>query len=236
MKHCFVVTSAINSRFGVYTPAERLEQTITTVASIRKHVPDAKIVLMEVTGVPTTPEQVAILSKVCDVYLDFSEEANVQALYNSTDNWDIVKNGTEIMCFAEALKLLKADDDFEGVDRIHKMSGRYLINEQFDNSLYEREADKIIIGRKHKSQFPFEVTQQSWQYMARLWSWPASLLDEVIAVYDASFAHFNERISHGGYTDIEHVLAKFLPEEHVVEVDHVGVEGTIAPNGAAIRN
>jgi hypothetical protein len=236
MKHCFVVTSAINSRFGVYSPLERLEQTVTTIASIRKHVPNAKIVLMEVTGVPTTPEQVAILSGVCDVYLDFTDEVAVQTLYNSTENWDVVKNGTEIMCFGQALKMLKADEEFEGIDRIHKMSGRYLINEQFDNSLYEQEPSKIIIGRKHKSQFPLEVTQQGWQYMARLWSWPVSLLDEVITVYDQSLAHFNERVANGGYTDIEHVLAKFLPTEHVVEVDQVGVEGTIAPNGAAIRN
>jgi hypothetical protein len=86
------------------------------------------------------------------------------------------------------------------------------------------------------SQFPIEVTQQSWQYMARLWSWPNALLDEVIGVYEQSWTHFNERVANGGYTDIEHVLAKFLNPAHVVEVDQVGVEGNIAPNGAAIRN
>jgi hypothetical protein len=236
MKHCFIVTSAVNSRFGVYTPIERLEQTVTTVASIRQHVPDAKIVIMEVTGVPVTTEQTAILSSVCDVFLDFTDEADVQKLYHSTENWDVVKNGTEIMCFGQALKLLQADGEFEGIDRIHKMSGRYLINDQFDAGLYEQMPDKIIIGRKHMSQFPIEVTQQSWQYMARLWSWPNALLDEVIGVYEQSWTHFNERVANGGYTDIEHVLAKFLNPAHVVEVDQVGVEGNIAPNGAAIRN
>jgi hypothetical protein len=236
MKHCFIVTSAVNSRFGVYSPIERLEQTVTTVASIRKHVPDAKIVIMEVTGVPVTAEQTAILSSVCDVFLDFTDEAEVQKLYHSTDNWDVVKNGTEIMCFGQALKLLKEDGEFAGIDRIHKMSGRYVINDLFDPELYKTEADKIIIGRKHKSQFPVEVTQQPWQYMARLWSWPIALLDEVISVYDYSFAHFNERVTNGGYTDIEHVLAKFLNPAHVVEVDQVGVEGAIAPNGSYIKN
>jgi hypothetical protein len=236
MKHCFIVTSAVNSRFGVYSPIERLEQTVTTVASIRKHVPAAKIVIMEVTGVPVTAEQTAILSSVCDVFLDFTDEAEVQKLYHSTDNWDVVKNGTEIMCFGQALKLLKEDGEFVGIDRIHKMSGRYVINDLFDPELYETEADKIIIGRKHKSQFPVEVTQQPWQYMARLWSWPIALLDEVIGVYDNSFAHFNERVTNGGYTDIEHVLAKFLNPAHVVEVDQVGVEGAIAPNGSYIKN
>ena len=27
IKHCFVVTSAVNSKFGVYSPAARLQQT-----------------------------------------------------------------------------------------------------------------------------------------------------------------------------------------------------------------
>jgi hypothetical protein len=236
MKHCFIVTSAINSRFGIFPPIERLAQTISTIESIRKHVPDSKIVLMEVTGVALTEEQSEVLSGIADVFLDFTEEEDVRKLYNSTDNWDIVKNGTEIMCFGQALKILNDDKEFDGIDRVHKMSGRYLINDQFDVGLYERETDKIIIGKKYQSQFDPKLTQQTWQYMARLWSWPIQLTDKIITVYKQSFEHFNERVSNGGYTDIEHVLAKFLPTEHVLEIDQVGVEGTIAPNGAAIRN
>lgn len=238
MKHCFIVTSAINSRFGVYSPAERLLQTVITIRSIRQKVPDAKIVLMEVTGVSPTEAQEATLVAESDVYLDFTDEPDVKALYANTDNWDVVKNGTEIMCFGRALKLLKQDGEFEGIDRIHKMSGRYVINDQFDPALYEQPTvqNMIVIGRKQSSQFPIEVTQQGWQYMARLWSWPKALLDEIITVYDRSWEHFGERVVNNGYTDIEHVLAKFLPVEHVYEVDAVGVEGTIAPNGTAIRN
>jgi hypothetical protein len=43
-------------------------------------------------------------------------------------------------------------------------------------------------------------------------------------------------VLNGGYTDIEHVLAKFLNPANVHEVDAVGVEGAIAPNGSAIFN
>lgn len=235
MKHCFIVTSAINSRFGVYSPEERLAQTIETVESIRKYVPNAKIVIMEVTGVPLRKEQSDILSSVSDVFLDFTDEKEVQHLYSSTDNWDVVKNGTEIMCFGRAVRMLQEDGDFDGIDRIHKMSGRYLINGQFDLSLYEKYSDKIIIGRKHASQFPVSLTQQSWQYMARLWSWPTNLTDRIIKVYDDSMFEFFTLVGNGGYTDIEHVLAKFLPQEHVTEIDQIGVEGTIAPNGAAVK-
>ena len=45
-----------------------------------------------------------------------------------------------------------------------------------------------------------------------------------------------QRVAVGGYADIEHVLYKFLPAELVTEIPELGVEGSIAPNGAAIRN
>lgn len=236
IKHCFVVTSAVNSRFGVYNPEQRLKQTLDTVSSIRSKVPDAKIVVMEVTGVPLREDQKSALVASSDVFLDFTDEEDVKSLYTSTNNWDVVKNSTEILCFGRALKLLKADGDFEGVDRIHKISGRYLLNDQFSVDIYQTMADKIIISGRRPSQFPLAMTQQPWQYMARLWSWPKDLLDEVISVYDQGLAHFSERVSQGGYTDIEHVLAKFLDPQHVFEVSAIGIEGTIAPNGVAIKD
>jgi hypothetical protein len=118
------------------------------------------------------------------------------------------------------------------------MSGRYILNEAFDNTTYEDSAvvDKIVIGPKYKSQFPIEITQVPLQYMARLWSWPTTRLQEVVKVYEDSFIFFAERLSVGGYVDIEHVLYKFLNPEHVTEIENLGVEGQIAPNGTPIKN
>jgi hypothetical protein len=72
--------------------------------------------------------------------------------------------------------------------------------------------------------------------MARLWSWPKSRLDEVIQVYEDSLVFFAERLAAGGYVDIEHVLCKFLNPDNVQEIENLGVEGQIAPNGVAIKN
>ena len=35
IKHAFIVTSAINSKFGVFKPEDRLTQTIDTIKSIK---------------------------------------------------------------------------------------------------------------------------------------------------------------------------------------------------------
>lgn len=235
IKHCFVVTSAVNSKFGVYSPDERLAQTVITLQNIRFRVPNAKIVVMECAGTPLTDAQSDTLEKNCDLLIDFSRDADVQAIYQS-DNWDVVKNSTEIMCFGRTLRMCLDDGDFEGMDRIHKMSGRYVLNDDFDLGVYEEYPDRIIIGPKHQSQFPYQVTGIELQYMARLWSWPANQTERVIQVYKDSLAYIGERVSHGGYADIEHVLYKFLPNDLVQELPVLGVEGFIAPNGVPIKN
>lgn len=235
IKHCFVVTSAVNSKFGVYSPAARLQQTIATLQNVRSRVPNSKIIVMECAGTPLTDAQSALIEENCDLLLDFSSDPDVQAIYQS-DNWDVVKNSTEIMCFGRALRMCQDDGDFADLDRIHKMSGRYILNDEFDLGVYEEHPDRIIIGPKNQSQFPFEVTGIELQYMARLWSWPADQTERIIQVYKDSLDYIGERVSQGGYADIEHVLYKFLPTELVTEIPVLGVEGSIAPNGVAIRN
>jgi hypothetical protein len=237
VRHAFVVTSAINSKFGVFSPDERLKQTLDTITSIRAKIPTAKIFIMECCGTPLNDVQRTELAKACNVLIDFSKDPDVQAMYDN-DNWDVVKNGTEIMCFGNALVMLRDAGEFKDVDRIHKMSGRYILNNMFDAETYEQTEvkTKFVIGPKYKSQFPIEVTTVPLQYMARLWSWPIELLDDTIKVYNDSFLFFAERVSQGGYVDIEHVLYKFLPQDQVHEIQNLGVEGCIAPNGAAIKN
>lgn len=235
IKHGFVVTSAVNSKFGVYSPAARMQQTITTLQNVRAKVPDCKIIVMECAGTPLTDAQSELIEEHCDLLLDFSRDPDVQAIYQS-ENWDVVKNSTEIMCFSRALRMCQNDGDFAGLDRIHKMSGRYVLNNDFDLTVYEKHPDRIIIGPKHKSQFPLEMTGIELQYMARLWSWPSDQTERVIQVYEDSLSYIGQRVSQGGYADIEHVLYKFLPAELVTELPVLGVEGSIAPNGIAIKN
>jgi hypothetical protein len=235
IKHCFIVTSAVNSKFGVYSPAARLQQTITTLQNVRARVPECKIIVMECAGTSLTDAQSSLIEENCDLLLDFSSDPDVQAIYQS-DNWDVVKNSTEIMCFGRALRMCQDDGDFAGLDRIHKMSGRYVLNDEFNLGVYEEHPDRIIIGPKNQSQFPYEITGIELQYMARLWSWPAEQTERVIQVYKDSLDYIGLRVSQGGYADIEHVLYKFLPSELVTEIPVLGVEGSIAPNGVAIRN
>ena len=104
IKHAFIVTSAINSKFGVFNPAVRLKQTLDTITSIKNKVPGSKIIIMECCGDPIQPAQEKLLRDNCDVFFDCSHDEEVQALYDN-DNWDVVKNGTEIMVFGRVFLL-----------------------------------------------------------------------------------------------------------------------------------
>lgn len=238
MKYGVLVTSAINTKFGVYTTEQRVEQTLSTIDSVKKQIPNARIFLLEMAGLPLSDDQRTLLTAQVDHLIDFTADSNVVNLYNSTDNWDVVKNVTEVMCFKKALKTITESAAIADIDRFFKVSGRYRLTDQFDITYYEDYKVKpcIVVGRSRDSQFPYHITQVERQYMSRLWSWPSVLTDEVIQSYDRSLNYMYERLSARGYVDIEHCLYKFLDRDKVIEKDIVGISGNIAPNGAPIND
>ena len=238
MKYGVLITSAINTKFGVYSTEQRMAQTLATIADVKLRLPGAKIFLLEMAGIPLTNEQRDTLGKVVDTVIDFTSDADVQGLFHSTDNWDIVKNVTEVLCFGRALKTLISTEQINQFDRLFKISGRYRIGDNFDSKFYDEYKNQslIVVGQSKASQFPEEVTQVNRQYMSRLWSWPASLTQEITQVYDNSLQFMYERLAAGGYVDIEHCLYKFLDRSKVLEKEVLGVYGNIAPNGAPIND
>ena len=241
MNTLFIVTSAVESRFGIYSPEQRLQMTLDTITNIRERVPNATIAISEVSGNGLATNYEDQLMDACDYFFDFTTNHEVNWIYNNQawfNNWDIVKNLTELTTFPLALGTARDAGCLAGIDRVFKMSGRYLLNQTFDLNFYsgEQATNKIVIGKRHKSQFPFQVTQLSEQYMARLLSWPVSMHENMIVYYNNARDYMRERLRAGGYADIEHCLFYALPQEHVLEIDQVGVHGTIAPNGTPIVN
>jgi hypothetical protein len=60
-------------------------------------------------------------------------------------------------------------------------------------------------------------------------------MEEVISVYDNSLVYMGDRLSAGGYADIEHCLYKFLDKDKIIQKSPLGIFGNIGPNGAAIQ-
>ena len=235
IQHAFLITSAINTKFGVFNSEQRLQQTLDTIHSIRARVPDVKVFLIEMSAIPLEEAQRAAFGPYVNDIVDFNDDQDVKDIFNGSENWDWVKNATEVMCFSQALERLSELGAFDDVDRIHKISGRYTLGDAFDLEVFEQNPDKIIIKVPMTSQFSAQLTGNiPVQYMSRLWSWPTDLTDTVIDAYQRGFTYIAERISQGGYCDIEHMLYKFLPQEHIHEIARTGVSGNIGPNGMRV--
>ena len=125
----------------------------------------------------------------------------------------------------------------EKYKRIFKMSGRYMLNEDFNYDKHLQAKDKVVIRGPFTSQFRQETTGGvSLQYMSRLWSFDAFLLPYVRDLYTDMFNHMTERLNAKGYIDIEHLLFHHLDPILIENIGKLGVEGNIAPNGARVSD
>lgn len=236
MKHLFIVTSAVKTKFKVNSEEARLSQTLMTVRSILARVPDAMIVVIEASGIPLDEDIVKALEDEVHYLINFSGDPNVQYIHNNNDNADVVKNLTEMMCFYRGLQMLRDSDLLTGVNRVYKMSGRYLLNKDFNISTHEQSPDKILLSNKYQTQFSEEYVGIPYQYMSRLWSWPIKYNERIMVFYESAIKEFTDRIAIQKYADIEHLLYLLLPENLIQEVTPIGVSGKLGNSGIPVKD
>lgn len=236
MKHLFVVTSAVKTKFKVNSEKERLSQTLMTVRSILARVPDAMIVVIEASGIPLDEYIVKELEDEIHYLINFSTDANVQYIHNNNESPDVVKNLTEMLCFYRGLQMLRDADLLTSVNRVYKMSGRYLLNKDFSLSLHEQAPDKILISKKYQSQFSEDYVGIPYQHMSRLWSWPIKYNEKIMVFYETAIKEFTDRIGDKRYADIEHLLYLLLPNNLLQEVTPIGVSGKLGNSGLTVKD
>ena len=72
-KNLFIVTSSLKPVIGAFTDDQRFSQTIATLKSLRKVVPDAIIVFTDVSIRPVSSLEKESITGLCDAYIDLSE-------------------------------------------------------------------------------------------------------------------------------------------------------------------
>jgi hypothetical protein len=231
----FLVSSALKTRFGVFDYASRVQQTLETCLSIAQRA-TADIILID--GGQEVPGQaeVELLRRYVVELVSFAQDANVRG-FQATDNHDVVKNGIELYMYATYLKSLYETGLYRKYSRIYKISGRYILNGDFDPDFHQGAEGKFVISSPQPSQFPAQVTRGvAYQRMSRLWSCDSKNLDYVLKLYQTMLADFIQTVNSGGYIDIEHLLYKHLSPEVVVSPHSVGVGGMLAPNGITVAD
>jgi hypothetical protein len=128
MKSCVIVTSVVeisnapldwSAVRSIYSHQQRFEQTLETIESIRKHLPDTDIILAECS--PESP------------YMEELKK-RVNIFINTYPN-DEIRNGYhKAVCEAQLMLYVFDQVDFSVYDHIFKMTGRYVLTDDFDKT------------------------------------------------------------------------------------------------------
>lgn len=139
-EYLFVITSAINLRKkrlsyseirSVYTTQERITHTLRTIESIRKKIPNARIVLLELGK---HPDELAKLKDKVDEFVFLGNNPFVRLAVDGEH-----KGLGEAVGLIFGCKYIRKYDDYY----LFKVSGRYFLDENFKLSEWNENGKKI---------------------------------------------------------------------------------------------
>ena len=114
-KRIVILTSAILAK-SVFSPEERLSQTLESIRSVRKFIPDATVVLIEAT--PISDEWTMRLAERTDWFIYYGLDPSIQGL-NTVLNVGL----------AELRLLREVVPHLQSPEQVFKLSGRYSVSE-----------------------------------------------------------------------------------------------------------
>lgn len=214
--YTFIVTSTINSEHKFFTSDQKIQQIKNTILSIREKVINSKIVLID-NSIPELSSEIKnSFEPNVDLLLTF--ENNLFTTFINKSKTHI--GFGELLLIETALKEIKKRN-LVG-KRIFKISGRYILNENFNiskfDSLFGKYTFRMSTWTFTNDNFK-NVTYQ--QYLeTRLWSMCYSLIEEYESLMPEIFKFmikYNKSLEHSKFN--------ILPKEKIVIFDPIGVEG-----------
>lgn len=230
--YTFIITSCINapvmSTINVYGKDSRYEDTLKTIESIRRKVPNVKIILIDNSTVPLTEEQLTELSKNVDVFKTIDH--NIFTLFvNSIGN----KGMGEAYIMNEAIKIIE-EQNLIG-KRIFKITGRYTLADSFDISFYD---NPELIGKYAHKINMWDVIKDNFKnhretvvyFETRLWSFCPTILDNYKKLLEKMFHVMVSSIGEP-MCNLEMCHWQFTDRDKLYELKNSHVEGYTADNG-----
>lgn len=242
-KQTVLVTSAVYSNYGIYTPEQRIQQTLDTVKSAKKYIPGATIILIDNSKTDVQQDDSAEFNELIDLvdyYIDNSDDPDIQHFHKNVTNYDIGKNAMEALGLYKALTYVANTPELMDVlsksNRIFKLSGRYVLTDKFDIKAFDNKntKDKYVFKKRQDNWIPSADTGVDHLLQTRLYSFTPSLFMNTITLFNELILNMFDTFNKQKYIDVEHSMAKFIPKDKLVELDTVGLQGNIAPNGMMI--
>jgi hypothetical protein len=259
MKFLFLVGSAIKhvkeDQYSYYSEQERFEQTLETIESIKEKVEDPYIVIFECSRVKISDEHQKILEEKCDLFLDLSKDKSMEILYSNLDNFSsgvvFGKSLLETNGFFNCLNYIGENNLFTDTTRIFKLTGRYVLNDDFQIKDYE---SNFLVGKyilknynyseEEKVDFdPGSELKNVYAYLygcdgstiTGLWSFDRTLYYDTMNALSKSLRYMEQMIQYTSGIDIEHSLYKFIDKKDVISVNNLGLTVRKGLNGEVNR-
>jgi hypothetical protein len=246
MKFLFLIGSALKhfqeSEFSAFTEQQRFEQTLETIKCVREKVPTSYIILFECSYTSISEEHKNILREKCDLFLDFSNEPVLQVIYeNIKQRPELITYGKSLLetrGLLNTLYYIREHNVFSDSQRVFKLTGRYLLNDDFDIQDYHSKflEERYVI--KKYEYLPQEAENYddkelenvySYLYGAKgmmvtgLWSFDRILFNEITETLEKTFVYLEKMLQFTAGTDVEHSLYRFLNKKNVINIPNLGL-------------
>lgn len=215
-KNLFIVTSSLKPNMGSFSDDDRFAQTVASLKSIRKQVPEAFIVFSDVSLRPVTDLEKETIAGLCNAYIDMSEQKDVK---HCSENQ--MKSQAENLLMFYTLHTLKQNNLLKDVKRIFKFSARSELEDTFNIKDYDGLFGKYV----------FKKAIPTWMengldklFITRMFSFCSCLVDDYLQVIQNNMPLL-------GQIDTEHAHFLNIPKEYLVEFDKIHCWGWLAGNG-----
>ena len=216
-KNLFLVTSSLKPVIGAFTDEQRFSQTIATLKSLRKVVPNAIIVFTDVSIRSVSALEKESIAGLCDAYIDLSHHPDVRRLSEEGQ-----KSSAENVLIFVALHTLKQNNLLKDVKRIFKISARSELENTFDISEYDNLFGKYVF----KTRIPTwrQSGEPSHLLITRLFSMCSSLVEDYLGVLIKNSPLLHEM-------DFEHAHFVNISKQYLIEFDKIHCWGWISGTG-----
>lgn len=246
MKFLFLVGSALKhyreEDFSAFSEQQRFEQTLKTIDCVREKVPNSYVISFDCSPFPISDNHRDTLNEKCDLCLEFYDEPGMKQIYQNIDKEPRLitygKSLLETRGVLNTLYTIEKNNLFSDSQRIFKLTGRYLLNEDFDIRDYQSKflENRYVIKKydylkEDSENYNEKELENIYAYLygakgmmvTGLWSFDRELFKDTVKSLEQSFLYMERMIQYTAGNDVEHSLYRFLNKENIISIPNLGL-------------
>ena len=223
-KNLIIVTSALKPNIGVVSHEDRFTQTMDSLISLRKHLPNDYIFFTDGSPNPIEKDKLDKISKLANIVACWDHDADIKTLASNGQ-----KSQSEIVLLIKTLSAIQQNQDLQHmmqpVKRIFKFSARSTLHDTFDIKEYNNTFGKYVFKKRIPSWLPAQHPVDHL-FITRMYSLCPSLMQNYFEVLINAYNTVNDT-----GIDTEHAHYKHIDKQYLIEFDKLHCEGIMAGTG-----